>query len=431
MKNFTANDGALAIRKFYPLIFLAFGILIAMLSFAFVIKKPIDSNNPGVSTNSIYLDQIKRDWILGDGYLRHGGLFYDPATASQPKDAHYLGTGFINFIPYALQKIFYSITDRTSLYLMTIYSLFLPMLCSILLGIFSFRLSNLIVENDLVALQLGLSAQLVFQTFPLNLMYYWGYTPQMHGMIFCLIFANLALTYSRENSIGWKGTFVIMLLMMGSEYIYTSMYVLIMAALFFLRGEKDLTKSIIVIFFGSIIVYLLVKFTQYQAVQFYYPDSGITGSSLRSRMWFDGDVAYISSWQDLFLKKMSALSYGKTSGTIELLKWHGLLIFSACSAAVVLILHNKNNSKALLFGFCFLFSYLVYGLIFSQAVVVHSDLYEILLLVPCLLFSFALAPSIIYKKLNDNIYIVNIYLLFSLGYSLNQLRFYYINFKTV
>ena len=94
MRYFTANDGALAIRKFYPLIFLAFGILIATLSYAFVIKKPIDSNNPRVSTNSIYLDQIKRDWILGDGYLRHGGLFYDPATASQPKDTHYLGTGF-------------------------------------------------------------------------------------------------------------------------------------------------------------------------------------------------------------------------------------------------------------------------------------------------------------------------------------------------
>lgn len=418
-------------RGYYVAIALI-AIFVFLFNWNFVIKHPVNMYDAGVSTHLIYSNQILRDWILGDGYISHVGLFFDEPTPQFPNGSHYLSTGFVNFFPYLLQQIAYSSTGNIQVYWMVVYSMTLTLIVSIMIGFLAFSVSSKHVDGLMNKLIISVSPMLVFQTMPMTLMYYWGYTPQLHFALFGLMLIFVLVNFENKNSYYFLISCLV-LLALSSEYVAT-FFLCAFTVFLLLVTRKNNSVEIFKIFAAIIIglmVYLALKYLQHELIKLNYPNMGFSGSSFVTRSWLDGDYSFIQSWFDVFTKKHTGMSYGNTSGTIELLFWRKLLIVGGCVFLYMLFNYKAIFIEAYFSSCVLLLTYIFYCLIFPQAIVLHSDFYEILLMMPVFIMIFTMLPMLLIVKQKNNPFIGLLFLMFAVGYSINSLRFYFNNFKLV
>lgn len=416
---------------FYCMIVIS-ALAIFLFNWNFIIKHPANIDDTGISTHLIYSQQILKDWIQGDGYISHLGLFYDAPSPDHPNGSHYLSTSFINILPYFLQKIAVAINGDIQIYWMVIYSMALSWFVSILIGFLAFSISRDHVQGVLNKLIVSISPMLVFQTMPMSLMYYWGYTPQLHFMLF-----GLSLIFLLNNFYGanWQYILIVCLtfLSFSSEYVaslFLCFFLIFLLLLTKSMPRREIFKISLALIVG-ISIYSILKFLQYYFIKLNYPDMGFSGTSFLVRSWFDGDQTYLQSWFDVFSKKYTGLSYGVTSGTIELIFWRKLLFVGGCVLIYLIFNYEGRYNFAYTSCLSLFFVYLLYCFIFPQAIVLHSDFYEILLMVPIFLTVFTVFPMMLFYRRSENPFIGLLFLFFAVGYSINSLRFYYGSFKLI
>ena len=380
---------------------------------------------------NIYMHYIEI-WMR-DGYWKHGGLFYiDAGSVLNPSQNsfHYRSSGIWLVSSLLIEKMNYLITGTVSYKLMAVHNQIIIMITSVLFGFLVWRLGRRMNSVDHYAVLLAsVSCLAVYQTFPQNLFYFWNITPQANFMLIVVVFFIIIESLYSEKRIPRIAKIAlpaIVAFMVFSEYA-ASLFLgisFILASIVAGISFKKIKQIIGYILISYILLMIFINF-QFLIAKINYPNIDIVGSSAMFRMGFDGNVTHVKDHFDLLFGRHLSHIYptGGSAGNPEFLVWKWMFIAGVLSLIFILF----KQLKKIDFNFIILFSlvgmYSLYAFIFMNAVIIHTDIYDIFLFLPLVLAFFGLMPLYANKILKNNI-ISSIVFIIAVCYVFVQLRSY-------
>ncbi len=348
------------------------------------------------------------------GYVKHGGLWifrdkdnkkygkkYWWPPENDPVKWVYRSSpmGHI-FIPYLAEKLYYSITGRYSFILMRLYNQFLVLTSSALLALLAMRVCLRMGVKSYHCLLFGLYAQIIYQTFPVNLNSYWEvyYTTVMP--IFFLIFLLSSELLLFNERISRKILIIRGISVFGMCYIdfptavfFLSFYLMACSLLW---REKELNhhhiiKTIVIPTACAIILYSV----QLSLVMFNNPDVQFVGSDIMFRTGFDGSTLYYTNHFDLFSGRRDRWSF---------LYWPYLFWAGVASLGIIVAL--KHRFEWMKYPVLILATttglYAPFAFVFSQVTIIHPYAYDAYLVMTIILSFFSFFPAVLENLTNNH-----------------------------
>ena len=409
------------------LLFVFTGCFIFVLLFSTVHSR--DGSEIINKVNSRY-SQLIMFWIKR-GYFQHGGLWvrrsgnmynFLPPKDNDPVEWIYRSSpmGYLQ-LAHIAERIHYLFTGTYSLFLMRVHNQLLVWLSAALLGLLAMHLALHQGIRPFHALLCGFSVQAVYQTFPVNIRYYWEVYPTTIMPIFITIF----LIYSRKLLLGEKlnGKHRILraLCVFGMFYIdfstaffFLCTYILCRAILGFPVIKNQYTFSTLVLPAATA---LFLFYIQILWVQWALPDVQFLGSSTLFRTGFDGSIQYYKNHFDLF-------------GGCRVFKWTYLFWAGSGSIFILMILNQKRPQlKIPLFILVSILGlYVPFAFLFSQATVIHPYAYDSYIVIPLILALFSVFPSTVEKLTGNKGTFIIMFFIIAYCYTMTQIRAYAIQF---
>lgn len=419
-------------------VFVIFGILVLIfLNLTIYNRDPqhvIDRLAIGIHTSATKI------WVE-DGYFKHAGLLFFPADPKRdwhPGAYHYKSyTGGFLLSLFAVQKAHYLVRGHYSYMLTGWHNRLFMLFTSALLGFLALRLSRRIyTDAPMHTLLLGLGVTLVFQTFPSNALVFWD----IWAAVFCLpfifgLFLIEEATFQRP--IPKRLQLLHMFLLFAIVYIdritgFMIIFAFFLANLIFLPANLQryhLLKNIVL----PIGLATCIHQGQLLLAKVLWPSLDLIGSGMLFRMGLDGSTGYFTDHFALLTGRHLSTYY--YNGTLEFINWKYLFLISLAAYAILLLSRyvKKNNicekvTCPFVFALAALSAYIFYGFTLVNAVVLHADLLDCLVVYPCVLTLFAIVPSLLEEYTGKRGLAVYLAVVGAICYAFVSLRTYAIAF---
>jgi hypothetical protein len=332
--------------------------------------------------------QILEVWI-NHGYLKHGGMAFMAPADLEPKQIIFSSnTQFYMQLAHILQRFHINNENEFGYALMAVHNQIIPMLGACFLGFLAMRL---IMKTGMAyksAVILGLSAQTVYQTFPLSLGYVWGIGGHPAFVILMLGFLILeeggvcSKNRFRKNIV--CGLLVFLMTINSLDFLVFFFIPYYFVKLITCNGSIHFGKKMLINIF-SFLSALSVIVAQILWVKSEYPQVTFWRSDILIRSGFDGDLAYYYDHMDLLSNRY----------LLNLPGWHILLLLGSLAILAVIILVQRKcvalNQQTTLLSMVGV--YILFGFLLSQSTVIHVYNIDLFLVVPVILALFALLPA--------------------------------------
>jgi hypothetical protein len=381
--------------------------------------------------------RLIRLWIE-QGYLRHGGMWF-----IQPGDIGYVDenhprvyrSGTMGYLQAAhlLERISYAVRGKFSYRLLMLHNQALVWLSSGLLSLLGMRLALRMEVPALHAFALGAACGAIYQTFPVNLWYFWEIFSTTASAVFVISF--LLLEDVREDHViptPWievlRGVCVFgatyMEWLVGGFLIGAYLLTTVLMSPESLKRQSPLKALVLpgLLAFG---VYSL----QVSWVRWNFPGVEFVGSSLMFRTGLDGSTQYYRGLSDLWSRRSSFFmpylepilqpSFLFVAGGLAVLVLAGLYL--------TILPQLKGTVCTLATG---LGLYGMYVFIFSQVAVIHPYMYDILVAIPLVVALFAALPASLERLTHHKGLFTFVSLLTAVAYCFVQLRAYAVAFPS-
>lgn len=335
---------------------------------------------------------------------------------------------------YIAQRIYYSIFGRYSLRLLGLCNQAFIWFGAALLGFLIFKLAVNSKFQPVQSLMLGLSSGIVYQTFPWNLVQFFRLYPMAIAAIFLITFL---IIIHREQQVAqlerthiWLRSIVIFLFAwfdhIGSFFFLAS-YLFITWQF---RPEILMRTRPALLLLAWVFGYVLFK-GQVLYIAIRYPELNFTGSGFLYRSGLDGSISYYRDLFALFDRTSYRPFYmDKLGKSSHLSDWKFLFSVSCivfASIVCVYGVYGKYRNVAAMISVPVV-AYLLFAFTLTQAAITHPFVYDVYLLIPCILAIYYALPQLLVQNDRTRPIVVTVLVLFSYAYSMIQLREYVIAF---
>lgn len=417
-----------------------FGLVVMGFLFATVHRRDLEaaiSQQYGSAAGRLdrYPDLI-RFWIE-QGYLEHGGLWFilpgDIGYIDEDHPRVYRSAPMAYLqVAHLLERVCYAVKGKISYTALMLHNQGIVWLSSTLLGVLAMRLARRMKIDPLHALLLGAASTAVYQTFPINLWYYWEIYATAVAAPFIILFLLIQeITYGREPG----SRFLTMLLSLcvfalASTDLLAAWFIFIAYCLAALTMAPESVKKLPVL--KTLIVPAILACSLFALqvlwVKLRYPNVEFVGSTFMFRSGLDGSKQVYATHVDLvtrplvfdFLPQMKLLTrpwflFGGGGLAVLTVAWLYLTRLPQLKPAVFVLTIAVGV-------------YLPYVFIFSQSAIIHPYMYDVYLAIPLTLALFAVLPAALERLTNNSGLITFAALLIALCYVMVQLRTYAIVF---
>lgn len=371
-------------------------------------------------------------WIQ-HGYFKHGGLSFLEDIDQNPTQQVWRSNpmGFLQ-MAHLLERIHFWIKGSYSYRVMVFHNQWIVLFSSALLALWSMRMALHVKIQPKHAFLLGAGSALVYQTFPMNLWYYWEIYPSAVLCLFALIFLLIEQIAIDRTSISSQ------LLLLRGLCIFCMVYIEPFSGILFplsylvvcgIFSPESIRKwNMRRTFFVPIFVALLVFALQLLWIKIQYPTVQLYGSGILFRTGLDGSTQYYSGHIDLVANRLLSYQPPFMSQSLALLtRWWFLLLAGSLSLLFLIAIYIwklpqlKNNILLLLLS---LGLYVPLAFLFSQATVIHPYAYDIYLAFPLIAALFAVLPATLEKLTKETGMFTLSAIVVGFCYSLVQIRTY-------
>ena len=363
------------------------------------------------------------------GYIKHGGLWVrspaDPENWAPPgpqEPVRYVYRSPMTYLlaPYVAERLSWAVRGHYSESLMRVMNQAVVGIAAALLGLLAMRLARHIGATGLHALMLGIAAQMVYQTFPVNLWNVWEIYPTTVVACFALGFAlTTASILSRERESPWllRSRALCVFGMFAIDYPAASLmlpaYLITTTALGFPLRRQHVLKTLILPAAAAFALLL----GQIAIIKLNYPAIQFIGSPPLFRTGFDGSRLYYFDHWDLFAGRRSMFAF---------LKWPSLFGAGCAACGLLVALYHRIPELRLPVAIIAitLGLYVPFAFVFSQAAVIHPYEFDSYLIIPVCLSVFAAAPAVLERVTGNKGIFALVFFAAGFCYVMVQLRAY-------
>jgi hypothetical protein len=366
-----------------------------------------------------------RYWI-DHGYFNSAGLAVRGTTE---KPYFYSSSTGGNLISgFVVAKIYSAITGRDSWRLLALHNQLVLLLVSSLIGLLGFRLAMRAGTPALHAFILGASVQIAHFTFPDNLDLTWEVTGRVWWLCFATIFLLLeepALEHRTRALTGAQMVSVFLLTYM--EFIAGVAFTVSYAAITLIFDSDRLVFRRLVI--GCVLPMLLalgIFAGQKTLVNVMRPDMPKDGSTFLFRTGFDGSTQYYEDHLDIAEGRDLARANWPERSRGNLFRWKWLFLAGTAALLTMMVAAMRSliPQMAVIAVVSLLGAYVLYAALFSQAVVIHPYLYDVMLFTPLTLALFVVVPAFIESFAHQKGMVVTVVLFLAVWVAMVNMRAY-------
>jgi hypothetical protein len=399
----------------------AVGLLFVLLTFVTVHSRP--SEDLAKYSTSVRSNRFITEW-LREGYWHYYGLILlsgPPPVIYQSSTGGYLFTGYVG------EKIYSGLTGHYGWRFLAVHNQLMSALTSILLALLTFRLARRLGLSIVHAWILGAAVEIVQFTFPDNLDLYWEMSAQAAGLLFLVAFLLLDEARLRRSSkIIPVSMFAVAVAANYMEFVagvaFTCAYV---ALTVILDASKNRLKHALLTVVVPCVLVLLSHKGQVALAAHSYPDIKQLGSAPLLRSGLDGNTQWYRDHLDIvYGRKVARVNFPFNPDSLFVWKW--LFIAGTMSLIAILLARafDRVEDVHVISAGSLAGMYIVYAAAFSQSVVIHPYLYDVLLATPLMLALYGVAPALLETFLRRKGVVVAVVAFAAIWYSFYQLRLY-------
>jgi hypothetical protein len=373
---------------------------------------------------SVRSQTVLKHW-LDEGYFHYAGMLNRSADTTQ---IYKNSTGGFMISGFLVEKVFSTISGRYSYRLLALHNQFVSMVLCALAGLLSYRIARRFDLEPRLAFASGAAVVIVLFTFPDNLDLYWEMSPQAYSLLFGLLY--LVLEERSIDRVPRPRAFLIaqalcVFVMTVMESIIALAFVASVAAtIVILRRDASWRRLLLVLVVPSLSAFGLYH-VQLKIATARFPDAPTTGSKMLWRTGLDGEATYYGDHLDIAKRRDAVRANWKPNGQY-LFRWKWVFLLGIASTIAVLIAFLRGRAPRIALESLVALTgiWLLYAAIFSQAVVIHPYLYDVLLFTPLCIALFALAPALLESLTRRTGAIVLVIVFGAFWYALFQMRLY-------
>ncbi|HEV7573011.1 MAG TPA: hypothetical protein VGQ21_16040 [Thermoanaerobaculia bacterium] len=366
-------------------------------------------------------------WI-DHGYFASHGLLWPVADGST---IYRSATGAHMISAFVVEKIWITITGRYGWELLALHNELLVLLTAALLALLCYRMARRFGAAPVHAFVAGVAAQSVWLTFPDVLSVFSHASEQVTGISAALGFLLLeehALDGGRTRRLTILQAFAIFALAYVEMVVAVTFIASYLAACLLLRGERIPWKRLAAVLILPPMFAVAIYGVQLLSAKAEAKRTGVKlyGSGFLYRSGLDGDAMFYGDHLDIAFGRDMLRTHRDGGNTRFLFHWPALFFAGAISLLAVLAAYLRGRAPRLaVIGLVTLTgSYLIYAAVFSQAVVLHPYLYDVLLMTPLVIALFGMMPALAESLTGRTGLIVLLALFVATWLSMFQLRLY-------
>lgn len=386
-------------------------------------RNPEDlEKNPAAARASLQLNH----WI-DHGYLSSGGLLIWK-TPTTPLMFYRSSTGGMQLSAYIVENFYAAITGRYSWRLLAFHNQVVTLLAALVLGLLGFRVAMRMGVKPLHALAIAVALEAVHFTFPDNLFVYWEMSARIPLLFFACVFLLLeeASIDRRTRALTVAQGLAAFALTYMEHVAGLAFIVSYFVVSLLLGGERRQFKRLLLVSIFPMLMALGVYANQLSWMRYLHPEVPMIGADFASRSGFDGSTSMYVDHLDIARKRDIPRANWPAPNNAHLFRWKWF--FFAGTAALVWVLIAAMRGRVAPVGvvatLSLLGSYLLYAAIFTQAVIIHPYLYDILLYTPLAFALFALLPALVESMTGHRGMAVAIIFFLAFWVSMGQIRKY-------
>lgn len=400
--------------------FLVAAVVFAITMVSVHARDPEELSKGGVSVRS---QIVLSNWIR-DGYFHYYGMINRDAVQ---KSIYRNSTGGYMVSGFIVEKLYSMVFGHYSYRLLALHNQVISMVISALGGLLSYRLVRRLGIGARLGFAAGASVVAILFTFPDNLDLYWEMSAQAYGLLFALLYFVI-----EERSVDLiERPRVVLIAQAAAVFLMTFMesiaalgFVVSLAIVMAVLGRNGSWKRYALVVALPWIAAMGLYQLQVKAANARFPEVVVTGSRALWRSGFDGDTRYYGDHLGIFTRR--DVPRRDFPNSEYLFKWKWVFILGVLSVASLLLAYMRGRAPRLavealaaLTG-----SWLFYAAIFSQAIVVHPYLYDVLLFTPLCIALFAVAPALLESSTRRTGAIMLVIVFSAFWYSFYQMRLY-------
>jgi len=363
---------------------------------------------------------------LEHGYFSSGGMTVRSSVAN-PVYFYRSTTGGLLISTFIVEKMYSAFTGRYSWRLQALHNQIVTLLTAALLGLLAFRISTRFGAPPLHALVLGGAIEILHYTFPATLAQFWELTGREFFLMFAAIFLLIEeRTLERRTRLLTVAQAVSAFLLTYMEVMagmaFIASYAVIMLIL---RSDRSVLKRVALTSLLPAVLALLVFAGQRKWVETQHPDIPVEGSKFLFRSGLDGSATYYISHLDIaYGRKHARANFPPNQDHLFRWKWMFFAGTAALLISLIAAMRGRVPQTAVVALLSLLGSYLLYAAVFSQAIVIHPYLYDIMIYTPLVFALCVVLPSLI-ESLTDHrgVAVIAVFFL-AIWVSMVQLRDY-------
>lgn len=362
---------------------------------------------------------------LEQGYFHSVGMVNHSPERMEIYDS---STGVFRVSGFVLEKVYSTIFGHYSYRLLALHNQIVSLIISALAGLLSYRLARRFALPPLLGFAAGASVVAVVFTFPDNLDLFWEMSAQAYALLFALTYLLIEERWvdqpSRPRIVMLAQAAAIFMMAIMEPIVALGFAASLMAVNTLVRRDgswKGLALVVILPCAAAMLLYQL----QVKMATARFPDAERTGSKILFRTGLDGDSTMYGDHLDI-AKRRDVARINWPANREYLFRWKWVFILGVVSSLTLFagFIRGQVHWTALEALVALTGSWVLYAAVFSQSIVIHPYLYDVLLFVPLSIALFALAPSLLESITRRTGTILLVVVFCAFWYSLFQMRLY-------
>lgn len=403
-------------------IFLFVGLMVFVAAFLTVHARPPELLREGGLRTHFVLSH----W-LNEGYFHYFGLSVR-SRPGEPIVIYRSSTGGSMVSAFVLQKLYTILFGHYGWRLVAIHNQIVSLVLSALLGLLAYRITRRTGLDSRRALATGGSVVIVVFTFPDNLALYWEMSTQAYALLFAIIFLLIEERCvdggrTRTHSIFQAAAAFFMAYM---EQTFALAFISTIAAMLsVLEQRRGSWRRFVLLALTPCLAALALYGLQLYGAATRFPNVEITGSTFMFRSGLDGESLYYRDHLDIAWRRDWARNNWPVNRE-ALFRWTWVFILGSLSTLAVYVAYVATRTPRIAIEVLTSLSgaWLLCAAVFSQSVVIHPYIYDVVLFAPLVVALFAVAPALGESLTRRTGAILLVVVLCAFWYSLFQMRLY-------
>jgi hypothetical protein len=405
-------------------LYLALSLCLLVFAFATVHARPADELTRKSNAQRSHTELTR--WI-DEGYWHFAGLLV-LSPADRPPEVYRSSTGGYLLAGFIVEKTFHAFTGRYSWRLLALLNELTAAVTAALVGLLGFRLGRRLGLPAVLAFLCGAAVQGVHFTFPDNLWLYWEMTAQAMWLLFAVLFFLLEergdrLGRTRRQTIGQA---VCAFAMVYMEFVLGVAFLVAYAlvSLVLRNSAREWRRFGVVLALPAVCALLVFK-AQLVIAGARFGGQAISGTPALARSGLDGDARYYTTHLDIaFGRDVPRRNFRYNSAQLFIWTWMFFLGSASLLTAMVAFARGRAPSLLAVTLATLAGTWVILAATFSQAVVIHPYLFDIVLATPLMLALFVVLPALIEPLLNRTGIAVLVVVFCAIWYAFYQMRLY-------